>query len=353
MPSPGGLAGTACTAAALAWVVFATSCSTPPATPPPALTPPAALCSDPSLAADDFCLPPERLAALLEQQRFDIVAVEVAPSGFSRPKKLLVRVVDAGGGAAVVLAIKWKPAPRGGGGFNNHPRKELAAYEFQKLFLQPDEYVVPPSVALCIPLARHRAEIGPARPTFRGTDCVFGLAAYWLENVTSKGARDLARFERDPAYRRSLATLNLVTYLIDQRDSREANFLCSTDPDRPRLFSIDNGLAFGGFKNPFAVIGFIDDWSELQVPALPRSPIERLRSVTRADLDQLRVVAEFERRDGMLVRVPPGPPSSGDGGVRVGDSAIQLGLTPGEIDGIERRLAQLLARIDRGEIALF
>jgi len=346
-------AGPACTAAALASAALAAGCATTAPPPRPALTPPAELCGDVSLAPDDFCLPSAWLATLLEPDRFEIVVVEVAPSGFSRPRKLLLRVTETGRDEAVVIAIKWKPAPRGGGGFNNHPRKELAAYEFQKLFLEPDEYVIPPTAALCIPVERHRAEIGAAAPTFPGSDCVLGLAAYWLENVRSSGARDLARFERDPAYRDNLATLNLVTYLIDQRDSREANFLCSTDPERPRVFSVDNGLAFGGFKNPFTVLGFIDDWAELQVSALPRRLIERLRRLDRADLEPLRVVAQLERRGGTLVPVSPGPPTGGDGGVRVGDAAVQLGLTPHEIDGIAERLRALLARVDRGEIELF
>jgi hypothetical protein len=229
----------------------------------------------------------------------------------------------------------------------------MAAYEFQKLFLEPHEYVVPPTVLACVPVAQHIAEISDAPPTFPGTHCVFGVMAYWLENVTAEQARDLDRFERDAAYRASLADLNLVTHLIDQRDSREANFLRSTDPDRPRVFSVDNGLAFGGFKNPFAVMGFIPDWAQIQVSALPRGHVDRLRRITRADLDRLAVVAQFEIRDGLLVHVPAGEPGPPDEGVRVDGNTVQLGLTREEIDGVEERLRHLLERVDRGEIELF
>jgi len=340
-------------AVALAGLAVAAGCATTPEAPPPAATSPAVLCGDATIEPDDFCLPAEWLAQLMRPERFEVLVVEIAPSGFSRPKKLHLRIFEERGREAVVIAIKWKPAPRGGQGFNNHPRKELAAYEFQKLFLDPDEYVIPPTAAFCMPVARHRAEIADEPPTFPGGDCVLGLAAYWLENVTSKGARDLARFERDPAYRVSLAGLNLVTYLIDQRDSREANFLVSTDPERPRVFSIDNGLAFGGFKNPFTVMGFIADWSQIQVPALQRRQIERLRGLTRSDLERLAVVAQFERRDGMLLRAAPGAPVAPDAGVRVSDSTVQLGLTRDEIDALEQRLRSLLERVDRGEIELF
>jgi hypothetical protein len=340
-------------AAALASLAVAVGCVTTSGSPPPAVTPPAALCLDPSLENDDFCLPSERVEAMLRTSRLDILSVEVAPSGFSRPKKLYLEFPGDREGEPIVIASKWKPAPSGGEGFNNFPRKELAAYEFQKLFLDPDEYVVPPTVAFCVPVEFHGAKIADTPPTFPGTECVFGSAAYWVENVTTDEARDLRRFERDEAYRANLAKLNLLTHLIDQRDCRDANFLGSTDPDRPRVFSIDNGLAFGGFKNPFTVMGFIPDWAEIQVPALPRSHIDRLRRITRADLDRLAVVAQFENREGLLVRAPAGEPEAHDEGVRVSGTTVQFGLTRREIDGIEERLRRLLERVDRDEIGLF
>jgi hypothetical protein len=334
-------------------VAVAVGCATMGRSPPPEVTLPAVLCLDPSLEDDDFCLPSERVEAMLETSRLEILSVEAAPGGFSRPKKIYLRFPSDREGEPIVFASKWKPAPRGGEGFNNSPRKEMAAYEFQKLFLDPDEYVVPPTVVFCVPVAQHSAEIADEPPTFPGTECVFGLAAYWLENVTPKEARDLRRFERDEAYRASLAKLNLVTHLIDQRDSREANFLRSRDPDRPRVFSVDNGLAFGGFKNPFAVMGFIPDWAQVQVSALPRSQVDRLRRITRADLDRLAVVAQFENREGLLVRVPAGEPEALDEGVRAVGTTVQFGLTRQEIDGVEERLRHLLERVDRDEIELF
>ena len=340
-------------AATIASLAVAVGCAMTGRSPTPEVTPPAVLCHDPSLEDDDFCLPSERVEAMLRTGHLDILWVETAPSGFSRPKKIFLRFPSDRDGEPIVFAAKWKPAPSDGEGFNNLPRKEMAAYEFQKLFLDPDEYVVPPTVLFCIPVAQHSAEIADDPPAFPGTRCVFGLAAYWLENVTSEDARDLDRFEGDEAYRASLAKLNLVTHLIDQRDSREANFLRSTDPDRPRVFSVDNGLAFGGFKNPFAVMGFIPDWAQIQVSALPRGRVDRLRQITRADLDRLAVVAQFEIREGLLVRVPAGQPEDPDLGVRTAGTSVQLGLTRPEIDAVEERLRDLLERVDRGEIELF
>jgi hypothetical protein len=337
----------------LASLAIASGCATTPETPTPAVTPPAELCHDPSLNDDDFCMPSGWLEAKLQTVDFEVLAVETAPSGFSRPKKVYLALSTDRGGDSIVVAAKWKPAPGGGEGFNNFPRKELAAYEFQKLFLDLDEYAVPPTVALCVPVARHREKVGDKPPTFSGTTCVLGLVAYWIENVTTENARDLNRFHANFAYRANLAKLNLLTHLIDQRDSREANFLISTDPERPRIFSIDNGLAFGGFKNPFTVMGFIPDWAELHVPALPRSHVDRLRGLTRADLDRLAVVAEYANRDGLLVRVPAGKPTDPHAGVRAGETGVQLGLTQSEIDAVEWRLQRLLERVDRGDIELF
>ena len=80
-------------AAALAFLAVA-GCATTADTPPLALTPPAVLCADAWLTADDFCLPAEWLDDMQVLEQYEIVAVEVAPSGFSRPKKLQLRIVD-------------------------------------------------------------------------------------------------------------------------------------------------------------------------------------------------------------------------------------------------------------------
>ena len=44
------------------------------------------------------------------------------------------------------LRVKWAAAPRGGDSFNNRPRFEVAVYELQKLFLDEEDFVVPPTV---------------------------------------------------------------------------------------------------------------------------------------------------------------------------------------------------------------
>ena len=292
----------------------------------------------------------ERVEPLLGSGEGEILYYEIAESGTSRPAVLYLRFAEAGGGPIVVRA-KWKIAPPGGAGFNNNPEREIAAYEAQKLFLDPPEYVVPPVAASCVPLERHAETLGPVRATFPGTRCVFGVLAYWLEGVQDQGARDLERIDRDPAYRDSLARLNLFTYLIDHRDPRGANFLVTKDPERPRVFAIDNGVAFSGFQNPFTFV--YGDWGDILVPALRRADVERLRKASRADFERLAVVAQFAIRDGMLVAVLPGPPLSANESVRVSDEIVQLGLTRKEIDAMERRVLDLLERLDAGEVDLY
>src|SRR6185436_5177529 len=90
-------------------------------------------------------------------------------------------------------------------------------------------------------------------------------------------------FARDDRYAYHFGNLNLLHYLTDHRDSRGNNFLMCIDPANPHLFSIDNGIAFGGTLFNF----FSWHYNKIRVDRLPRQSIERLRAVTRKDLDRL------------------------------------------------------------------
>jgi hypothetical protein len=314
-------------ARAIVLIFFATGCAgsrsfRPSKKLPP--TPPSRLCRDARLGPKDFCLDAARVEKLLRSD-FE-VAAESATSGLSRPTVLTLWYRKE----RVVIRAKWKPSKANGESFNNSPRRELAAYAVQKLFLDPDEYVVPPTVGRCLDEG--------GSPTFADTSCVFGVLSYWVENVSQKGVFDQARLERDAAYRETLANMNVLAYLIDHRDTRPANFLISTDPRRPRVFSIDNGLAFSGFRNPRA--WFVHGWNEILV-ALPRRLTDRLARITRADLDRLAVVAQYRVKDRMLVQTAPQAPFSPQSGVRRSGAMIQLGLTTEEIDQLEQRLNRL------------
>jgi hypothetical protein len=146
--------------------------------------------------------------------------------------------------------------------------------------------------------------------------------------------------------------MNLLTYLIDHRDTRPSNFLISTDKAHPRTFAIDNGLAFSGFRNPLAAFTKIN-WAKIIVPALPRKQLERLRKLTPHELDTLLTVAQYSVTPHGLVEVPPTPPLVESKGVRREGNVIQFGLTRHEVDSIATRLKTLLERVDRGEIKVF
>ena len=156
------------------------------------------------------------------------------------------------------LSFKWKVAPRGDlDNFNNSPRRELAAYQIQKLFLEPEDYVVPFSVVSCAPLDRYSKLMGPAKPTVEGTNCVLGNGSVWLQDVTIPAVLyEESRFLKEPNYAYFLSNLNLLTYLIAHRDAREGNFLVSKDENRRQAFSIDNGESLGHFPYNF----FVQNW---------------------------------------------------------------------------------------------
>ncbi len=291
-------------------------------------------------------LPPARLEALLGSAPFYATRVKRRIGGVSGAVRLDIHFPGSGED----LPVKWKATPRDrADGWNNSPRKELAAYEVQKLFLDPPDYVVPTSALRCIPLRDYWAIRPRPVPTFEGVPCVLGLLSVWVSEVRADPlVLDRERFATDRAYARELAHLNLLTYLVAHRDGRSGNFLESRLG--PRVFAVDNGISFGSLVHNFLV----PNWDVLRVPALPRAAVERLRRARREDLEALGVLAEL-RADRLAGLGPasPGPNLDPARGVRRAPGRVQIGLTRAEIDGLRLRLEALLARVDRGEIPLF
>ena len=249
-------------------------------------------------------------------------------------------------GDAYDVSVKWKPMPRRLDGINNAPRKEIAAYAIQSLYLDPEDYVVPTTVARCPPVDRFGGKA--SRP---GSRCALGVVALWLDDLTLPDPFfDPQRFRRDPVYAYHMANFNLLTYLIKHLDGRSGNFLVSKNAKQPRVFAIDNGVAFGGiFYN-----WFVPNWDDVRVSALRKQSIERLRALERSDLDALGVVAQLELdADGIFRSVAPGENLAPKKGARTTDSVIQLGLTKSEIDDIWQRIEDLLEEVDDGAIQLF
>lgn len=259
------------------------------------------------------------------------------------------RVILAGPTGEAAIRAKWKPVARGGQGFNNEPRYELAAYRLQKLFLDEPEYVVPPVVLRSMPLEEYEELRPGARPTLRNTSSVLFLLSYWVENVTNLEPFQESLVQFDPVYARHWGNLNLLTYLIDHKDENVGNLLISLDGTNRRVFSVDNDVAFGSETSDRG-----DRWSRLHVDRVPAAAVERLRSLTREDLEAaLGVVAEFQQVGDHLVPASPGPNLDPGRGVRVRDGRVQFGLTSREIRDVERRIERLLQDVDRGRLATF
>lgn len=289
--------------------------------------------------------PPDVIEELLREREFQVL--DWADNRFrgDRTQRVALRFDDN-----TLIFAKWAKAPRGGRGvFNNRPRYEIAAYEFQKLFLDQSEYVVPPTVARCVSVDEYPDMEHWPGPTFDDARSVLVVLQYWLRNVTAKDVWDKSRFQTDSVYARHFANLDLFTYLILHSDSNGGNVLISSISNNPRLFAVDNGVAFS--RREASDRG--TRWRGLRVKRLPRKTMERLRSLTREELErQLGVVAQFRRTGNQFVPETPSEPLDPDKGVRRNATVVQLGLTKTEIGQIWDRIGKILKKVDEGKIEL-
>ncbi len=286
--------------------------------------------------------------AVLERQLTADPVVIVAAE-ISRPKATgdITLRADISFGGAAPLRVKLRKAEAGADSFNNTPRYDQAAYELQKLFLDPEEYVIPPTVLRMLP-REHFAKYSPdVQRTFRGADQVLGVIQYWLSDImVIADVYDPARFAVDPLYARHIGQLNILTYLIEHQDSNVGNFLIGRAAKGARVFSIDNGVAFASEGSDRGEL-----WRAMRVKQLPADAIVRLRAITPQKLrDTLGVVAQWQLQDGSFVPVAHGPNTTPARGVRQNAGQVQMGLTESEIRQVQRRLNDLLKQVERGSI---
>jgi hypothetical protein len=215
--------------------------------------------------------------------------------------------------------------------------------------MEPEDYVVPVSVAFAQPVEK-TAEKEDA--TLPDTSCVLGVLSVWLKDVTvPEVVLDPERFNRDYTYAYHLANLNLATYLMKHHDGRPGNLMVSKDDARRQVFAVDNGVAFGGmFYN-----WFVPNWNDIRVPALRRESIDRLRALREEDVEKLLgVIAQLELDDeGVYRNVPLGENLDDDDGVRFEGKILQLGLTDDEVEDVWERIEDLIEDVDKGDIAVF
>ena len=327
----------------------------PLAAPAAPLTPPTRLCS--ANEGEPECRSATEVEALLSGP-LEIIGLDGMPGGMQGAKLLTLRTHGRSGDS--VLRAKWRSQTTEG--LINEPRKELAAYAVQKLFLDETELVVPPTVAHCFAIAQYRTFESTARASFPGADCVFGFLSYWLEDAQTVGAArehgllgtgagiwDARLFERDPEYRHSVSNGNLLTYLINHGDAHEDQFVLQSNPRGLRAFVVDNSIAFRSIKNPMLLLR--QDWSQLQVPALSPKSIGRLQHLTDSDFERLGNVSELELREGVLVQTSPAEPLQSDGTTTSWHgSRLRIGLSQGEIELVAKRTRDLLSRPDLDQL---
>lgn len=311
------------------------------------LTAPAELCADATTVHP--CRSVSSIEALLHQPRLEILG-SAAPTRGIQGTKLLTLAAPSRAGPIVIRA-KWR-AYSTLSAFND-PRRELAAYAVQRLFLAPDQYVVPPTAGHCFELSAYRARVdAKAQSTFAGIPCVWGVLSYWIEHAHSLGdAEDegLVRsdvrvfderlFSKSAPYRDSAAHVNLLTFLIRHADSHPGQFIFGHDLAFPHLYSVDNSMSFGATKNPDVA----EDWSKLIVPAISAETARRLFEIGERDLLELSVIEQFRRVAGGLVwtKPEPGGEPSPDGLRWTAASELRVGLTSAEIRGVSSRLDAL------------
>lgn len=305
------------------------------------------LAAQPVAAQDrNIMLPVAELEQMLRSEPMRIVDAKI-----SRPKAEgdITLKAEVMFGDRRPMRIKVRKAEPGAETFNNVPRYDLAAYELQKVLLDEPDYVVPPTALRMIP----RADLSPyakVKPTFKGSDDVLCVVQYWLQEVTNPpDVFDRSRFEGDALYARHIGQLNVFTYLIRHGDSNQGNFLISTAPDGPRVFSVDNGIAFASAESDRG-----DLWRRMRVRRIPADTARRLKALTEAEVvSRLAVLAQWRLEDGHFVAVTPGQVIAPTRGVRREGDTVQMGLTRSEIVDVWRRVTGLIERIDDGEIVAY
>jgi hypothetical protein len=302
----------------------------------------------PVLSQDaNIALPVPEIEKMLAEDAFTIVSAE-----FSRPKAKgdITLKADVSFGGQPPMRVKLRKAEPGADSYNNVPRYDMAAYELQKLFLDPAEYVVPPTALRFVPLAEFRKYSPDVERTFPVAEQVLAVIQYWLQDIkVVADVYDPAMFDSDAVYARHIGQLNILTDVIDHADSNVGNFLISKATPGARVFSIDHGVAFASEESDRGKL-----WIKLRVNRLPADAVERLRRITPAMLqDSLGVITQWELKDGTFVLMPNGGNLAPNQGVRREGAILQMGLKKSEIAKVARGIENLLKQVDSGDVKTF
>ena len=307
----------------------------------------------------------ETIEALMAQPDLRIRVAAPTSGGMQGAAALALLTTDG-----VLFKAKWRA--HASASIVNTPAKEVAAYQLQKLLLSPEDFVVPPTVGHCFPLAHYREMVDPEAEPLEGTECVFGFLSYWLTGaITLYEARkeglletpagedgvyssdpqllDASRFVEDLNYRRNLAHINVVTFLVHNGDAHAGQFVLYEDPWH--LFLVDSSISFRSIANPTTML--LQDLSKMIVPMIPQELADDARTVSRLDLDRLLVLEEYGVDDGVFVHREPGEAFDPQQHVRLRVGQLQIGLRPRDIDGVFERLAGLRGSLEDGSLQTF
>ncbi len=343
--------------------VFLAACS-------PKLTPPTHLCSRDQPFA---CRPVAAIEGMLVAPHLRILDAQTAGEG--KQGALLLTVELEQHGKRERFQVKWRAQSTAHG--LNHPRKEVAAHALQKLLFEPEDYVFPPTRSRCFELLHYRRAVDPeARPTFAGVPCVFGTVSYWLSDaVSTEDAADedwiqpdllfdKDRFVSDPAYRRTLADLNLLTLVASNGDTHSKQFVFVETARGVRIYNVDFSIAFSDHRN--ATLGPEEAFSGLMVPALRRDSVDRLRRMTHAyarlaAAERLIPVGDDLRH--WKPQLPPEDEAQAASSTGLAwapcsseatcDKELIVGLTQKELAIVRRQAHHLLSLVDNGAVTLF
>ena len=324
-----------------------------------------------STAALRLCTPEIRSQCLRANEAEDLLIDEdvrivdaAETDGGSAGAKVLTLEAEREG-RIVQFRVKWRP--HASGSSTNAPRKEVVAYFAQALFLEPADYVFPPTRSRCFELEQYRKMVDPgAQATFEQAGrCVFGVVSFWIEGA--KGFRHTwwrsepiysqEKWNADAVYRASLADANLLSYLTSNGDTHRGNWLTVPTGEGDRVYLIDNSISLTRMGDLH--LDPDDDYANLLVPALREQSLDRLLHLSDETLGRLLLVEQLEVRHGTLVQKRPAPPSAfapSEQGLRFRKRSkspgevLLVGLAPSELLLIRRQLWYLRARFLMGEI---
>jgi hypothetical protein len=238
------------------------------------------------------------VARLLSEDDLHILGWSPPPAGQQHTRLLSVAASQVT--SAVEFHVKWRAASTAHG--LNDPRREVLAHATQALFLPPDEWVAPAAASHCFDVGAYGRSLHVDEvPTFEGTRCLFGTLSYWLEGVHSLEQAegrgwlrtaepfDAHRAEHDELYRRTLADVNLLNYLVANGDTHDGQFVVVGDRQNLALYCVDFTIAFSDFRNP--VMDQDQQWATTaSLPPSGSSPTERFEpSVAAAPLGSKRL----------------------------------------------------------------